>query len=393
MARQTTSACGESAAPRGRFTRVSPAVKTSWKIAAAVAAVCVALPMGAYAAANHAELFSAMFGDAARQSTPEQPYSFDKGDGQEHTVMVPSREYVPVDPEAAEALVGAATATDLGTIKAGNAELTVTSAVRSEHQMVVAFTLKQDPANPVLDWDAHTNVSKGALFAEGSKMIWRFETLDKGAAQAESIVSSGETAESEHPADSQTTDDYNGMMISDYTFVDAEKSTSDTLYCCAYLLLPEGVPANENVVLNVMRADHALIYDSEKPWTERDMSCESEKLTLATPQMLAATQMTSDNGASLSLSPLGLALDLGQLFSADEGERAKVDSYAVAKVVVNYSDGSSYVVEDDEQNIENTMNALNHYGTMLRSFNRLVDPSQVESVEVTNRAGEVVTYR
>lgn len=92
------------------------------------------------------------------------------------------------------------------------------------------------------------------------------------------------------------------------------------------------------------------------------------------PTVTAVDLDTGECGAVLSA--IGIAVTAEDI---DE-----VDS-----VVLNYADGSSYVVRDKVRNLDNTEYALGCGSrpdmTLHLCFNRLVDPAQVVSVSVNGR--------
>lgn len=94
----------------------------------------------------------------------------------------------------------------------------------------------------------------------------------------------------------------------------------------------------------------------------------------ALPTVTAADPDTGERAAVLSA--IGIALDTE-------------DTDEVDSVVLRYADGSSYVVQDKAQNLDNTEYALGCGSrpdmTLRLCFNRLVDPARVVSVEVNGR--------
>ena len=96
-----------------------------------------------------------------------------------------------------------------------------------------------------------------------------------------------------------------------------------------------------------------------------------------TESLSAVTAVDPDSGErGAVLSAIGIAIDAQDV---DE-----IDS-----VVLHYADGSSYVVRDENQNLDNTEYALGCGSgtdmTLRLCFNRLVDPAQVMSVTVNGR--------
>ncbi|WP_305297574.1 hypothetical protein [Parvibacter caecicola] len=357
----------------------------SWKIAAAVAAVCVALPVGAYAAANHEELFGQLFGTDARTSTPMQTYEYEKGDGVSHTATIPAHEYVDTDPQVAEALLGNYLMDSPQVVQAGPRTLTINSVVRSENAMVVAYTLQDDPEHPTLVWDERSNVAKGAQFAEGACMRWRYMTAAEAPEWLKNAAAGSGEEPGEMPAESASSDaEASDVFAPIYgsIYVDPQRSTADMLYCYEYLLFPDGVPENTELKLEVGWNDGAM----------REMvdAAETETVDLTAIPMVPSTTLKAQNGTEASLSPLGLTFDIADVFGVDE-EYAELG--LVSSIEVRYTDGSSYVVLDGGQNLENIMYMLGSGTKCGMAFNRLVDPGTVASVEVTLHDGKTAVLQ
>lgn len=375
-----------------------------WKIAAAVAAVCVALPVGAYATANHEQLFGELLGTSARTSTPAQTYTYDKGDGVEHTATIPSHEYVDVDLSSAEALLGSYMLPEPQTIQAGSRTLTVNAAVRSENAMLVAYTLEDTSSQPTLYWDDRTNVTKGARFEENTQLRWAYRTsaqlaepngfsttvegelstepgsaipvLAANAEEAFELPSADKANEAAKAAAS-----FGDVSIGSSICVDPQRSTDSILYCYEYLVFPAGIPESESLAMVIGWSDGAL--------SDVDQASQTQTVDLSGLPVVPATTFASDSGARLSLSPLGLTLNMANGLGLDDS--AAKDPGSIAAITLKLANGETYTVFDSAQNLENTMYAMGSGTNFGMNFNRLVDPASVQSVEVTVRDGATVT--
>ncbi len=165
-------------------------------------------------------------------------------------------------------------------------------------------------------------------------------------------------------------------------YVDPQLSTADTLYCYEYLLFPDGVPENTELKLEVGWNDGAM----------REMvdAAETETVDLTAIPVVPSTTLKAQNGTEASLSPLGLTFDIADVFGIDE-ENAELG--LVSSIEVRYTDGSSYVVLDGGQNLENIMYMLGSGTKCGMAFNRLVDPGTVASVEVTLHDGKTAVLQ
>ncbi len=352
------------------------------RVAAAVAVLCIAMPVAGYAIANHEAIFDGMFGNGTREDHPAQTYAFEKGDGTEHAGIVPVREFADVDPQTAELLLGDALSDTPQTIQAGAHELTVTSVVRSENQMAVAFTLKDDPEHPTFQSDER-DYTKGVWFADDATMTFFYSTT--GGA----VDSSFETSPNSGYLPKGQPGGLSGTHIGHAIYIDPEQSTDTKLYCYDYLVFPEGIPGGEDVMLT------AAWYEG----TDRE-SYQTATISLTTPRVVPAKTFASESGAQMQISPIGLTVGC-------EGQFEDIDN-----LTVHYKDGSSYRVwgsdgssEDADvegtwAKVNNAMYALGVEGEQASSdgrglwgcaFNRLVDPEAVESVEVAfSQSGTIV---
>ena len=389
---------------RHRAQSPNAARNLSWKIAAAVAAMCVALPMGAYAAANHEQLFGELLGTSARTSTPAQTYTYDKGDGVEHTATIPSHEYVDADLNSAEALLGSCMLPESQTIQAGSRTITVNAAVRSENAMLVAYTLEDDSSAPTLYWDERTNATKGARFQENAQLRWDYRTSAQLAkpnsvsatvegelstepgSTVPALAADAEAASELPPADkandaAKAAADLGDVPIGSFIYVDPQRSTKGVLYCYEYLVFPDGIPEGESLAMVIGWSDGAL--------SDVSQASQTQTVDLSGLPVVPATTFTSDSGAQLSLSPLGLTLNMSNGLGLDDS--AAKDPGSIAAITLKLANGETYTVFDSAQNMENTMYAMGSGTNFGMNFNRLVDPADVKAVEVSVKDGATVT--
>lgn len=136
-----------------------------WRAAAVAAAVCIALPVTAHAVASHAELFDNMFGIGFRESVPPTQANVESDGSQtdEITVTLPAKNYVDVNPEVAEDLLGKYVTDEAVTVESADGHvLTIADAMRSDFALVYRFTLEREDGVTALEWDEVTNRDKGA---------------------------------------------------------------------------------------------------------------------------------------------------------------------------------------------------------------------------------------
>lgn len=342
-----------SAHPTPRRVPVRAAHRFTWKVAAAIAAVCVALPVGAYATISHEDFFNNAFGDAGRTSVAAHEV-VQPGDGVKHDVHViaPSHEYVPVDAEEAEALIGDVVLDTPAVIERGGHTITVMAAVRSEDALVMQYTVAREGGVSALWWDSKTNETKGAMVPDGSPLYWYIE------------ASKSFSEESVH--------------ASTYIYVDPDRSTDECLLCYGYSVFNERVPEGATIQMDVMWADDLSAEGTAIARTNEEI------IELPAIKTLAATAFhVGENEASMRITPISIWFDMevGLDLEADQA----YDPGYIGSVVITYADGSTYVVFDDSANIQNTSNALGGHNGFGLVFNRLVDPADIASVTVTRR--------
>ena len=116
-----------------------------WPLPAAAAAIaaCMLFPVGVYAFATHADFFRNAFGDAGRKSVAAHTELTDNGNGKGGKIEItyPERDYVTIDPDQADKLIGEQTSSEPVTADINDHRLTILSAVRDKNAMVMEFTL------------------------------------------------------------------------------------------------------------------------------------------------------------------------------------------------------------------------------------------------------------
>lgn len=185
--------------------------------AAAVVIVCIGIPSVVYASVKSG-FFEGMFGNDTKKSTDVIHAEIDNGKGGTTAVDIPSKEYVPVDPEKAENMIGQWVMDEPVVTKIGGHTLTVQSFACDKHAAFMYFTLEREGGVTALAGNMDTNLTKGAYFTEDADFYFRVEA-------------SGE------------------ITGADNIYVDMERSTGDKLYCSSYILWPEGLKEGDSIEL------------------------------------------------------------------------------------------------------------------------------------------------
>lgn len=128
---------------------------------------------------------------------------------------------------------------------------------------------------------------------------------------------------------------------------------------------------------------------SDGALSDVDQASQTQTVDLSGLPIVPATTLTSDGGAQLSLSPLGLTLNMANGLGLDDSS-AK-DPGAIAAISLKLADGETYTVFDSAQDLENTMYAMGSGTNFGMNFNRLVDPANVKAVEITVKDGATIT--
>lgn len=322
------------------------------KTAIACALVVVASPMIVNAASN-GEVFERIWGTFSRssiESHDETVYSEDKG--KYYTETYPEREYVDVEEEKAEELIGSQMEYPEIERKINDTTLTILSAVRDHNSAVVEFTLEKEGGVDALGYSQFDNEAKGAYFSDDSTFWFR-------------IGDGGENI-----------------------FVDLKKSTDEKIYCYDYMTLESSA--------NYISMD---IY--EYPCTRGEYFADSEayydQIKMSTVQIPVSKQVpfveyTNDDEGHIELSPISIQIDMRQGLGLTKDETH--DSWSCYFVAINYKDGTSYVVREHEKAGKHTCDVEidnSSYGysslddKLTYVFNRLVDVNEIASITVNDR--------
>ncbi|MBR3169615.1 MAG: hypothetical protein IKF22_00015 [Lachnospiraceae bacterium] len=330
--------------------------------AVAAAAACIVLPVVVYAAVTHADFYQNAFGNAGRQSVSAHEEVLDDGKGGQLTVTYPEREYVPIDEEMAEALIGSNISSEPVEVQINDHTLTINSAVRDENAIVMEFTLECETGVTALNYSELDNEAKGAFMSEEST----FHFMVDGT--AENI------------------------------YVDLEKSTETCLHCYYYgLFVFDGPLADgKSPTLDITYADEPLVdiymnepLDGSHMDESLDGNTDKSKIheaqvAIPAEHTLDLVSFTSEAGGVLDLSPISLSIDMGKGLGLTNLEA--YDPIHLNTMSIHYTDGSSYQVYDRDGNVDNTAYMCGGCGAaqteIMLLFNRLIDPSKIDYVEV-----------
>ena len=321
--------------------------------AVAAAAACIVLPVVVYAAVTHADFYRNAFGNAGRQSVSAHEEVLDDGKGGQFTVTYPEREYVPIDEEMAEALIGSNISSEPVEVQINDHTLTINSAVRDENAIVMEFTLACETGVTALNYSELDNEAKGAWRSEESTFSFRVDGT------AENI------------------------------YVDLDKSTETCLHCYYYgLFVFDGPLADgKSPTLDITYADEPLdgsYMDESLDGTTDKSRIHEAQVAIPAEHTINLLTFTSDAGGVLELSPISLSIDMGKGLGLTNLEA--YDPVHLNTMSIHYSDGSSYKIYDKDGYVDNTAYMCGGCGAaqteIMLLFNRLIDPSKIDYVEV-----------
>ena len=324
--------------------RRSSARKFSFRAAAAAAAACILLPVGVYAAVTHSEFFRNVFGNSGRESVASHEETFDNGKGEEISYTFPEKEYVPVDEETAESLLGDKVSAEPLTVPINDHTLTILSAVRDENAMAMEFTLSCDTGVTALEWNDLSNETKGADISENATFHFIVDNA------VENI------------------------------YIDRENTTETSIHGYYYCLFREPLPEGKCPELNIVYADQPLQSLPD------DVSPETLYVPINASETIPLTSFTSEEDGFLEVSAISMRIDMSRGFGLSEQDAYDADPETIA---IEYTDGSVYQVLDKEGHIDNTSYLCGGLGEkqtdLAMNLNRLIDPAQVKSITVNGK--------
>ena len=356
--------------------------------AVAAAAACIVLPVVVYAAVTHADFYRNAFGNAGRQSVSAHEEVLDDGKGGQLTVTYPEREYVPIDEEMAEALIGSNISSEPVEVQINDHTLTINSAVRDENAIVMEFTLACETGVTALNYSELDNEAKGAWRSEEST----FHFMVDGTAENIYVDLEKSTETCLHCY-------YYGLFVFDGPLPDGKSPTLDITYADEPLV---DIYKNEVLVdsyadkqfddisdesLDATYADESLdgsyVHGSLDDTTDKSKIHEAQ-VAIPAEHTLDLLTFTSDAGGVLELSPISLSIDMGKGLGLTNLEA--YDPIHLNTMSIHYIDGTSYQVYDRDGNVDNTAYMCGGCGAaqteIMLLFNRLIDPSKIECVEV-----------
>ena len=323
------------------------------KVAAAVIVTALMVSTGVYASIR-SDFFDGMFGNTTKKSTPAKPVSIDDGKGGTVDVVIPSKEFVDVDEERAQELLGNYVLEEPIVKEIGSHTLTVENFLYNELGGLMYFTLEREGKVTALAGNEDTNLAKGANFTDEADFYFNVKISDE-------------------------------LVYSENIYVDMQQSTSEKMYCYSYFLWPDEIDVQQKPYLSIQkypctRGEMDSMNEEER--TQMWENTVEEKVTLTEKDAVPTKTLDLGEKGSLRLSPFAMAFDIPKMFGLS-GLGAS-STLNVKHVEVQYKNEESYVVEDKNENINNTGYVLGCDPYYKVAFNRLVDVENIKAVVIND---------
>ena len=329
------------------------------KAAVAAAVVVVSAPIIANAATD-GEFFNRIWGSMAKKNV--QPHTEVMYNEQEipYVYTFPKREYIDVDPDKAEELIGSYISRGQVVKKIGDTILTILSTVQDGNAAIVEFTLERKGGVNAFEYSQLDNEFHGAEFSQDASFWFHFPSC------SENIL------------------------------VDLERSTEDVLYCYNYMTMEQDSYDKEagGILLEVSEypcTRGELFEADEETFNKYKKETKISNIIVPFHAPAELTEYVNADGGIASISPLSVKVDMDTGLGLEELNQECYDMENIYYTSVNYKDGTSYIVQEHElekvhscdMKIDNTCCiSYDAQGNIIFVFNRLVDTDAIESIAV-----------
>lgn len=322
------------------------------KVTVAAVTAVLMISTGVYASIR-SDFFEGMFGNTTKTSTPVKPVSIDDGKGGTVDVVIPSKEFVDVDEERAQELLGDYVLEEPIVKEIGSHTLTVENFLYNELGGLMYFTLEREGKVTALAGNEDTNLAKGASFTDEADFYF---TIQIG----------------------EQTIGYENI------YVDTQQSTAEKMYCYSYFLWSEEseIDVEQKPYLLIQKYPCTRGEINRMDAEEYSQMCENvveEKVNLTEQDAVPTKTLDLGEKGTLRISPFALAFDIPKMLGLSNLD---IDPWNVKHVEIQYKNGESYVVEDKNENINNTGYVIGCDPYYKVAFNRLVDVENIKAVVI-----------
>lgn len=268
-------------------------------------------------------------------------------------MVIPSKEFVDVDEERANELLGKYVLEEPIVKKLGEHTLTVENFLYNELGGLMYYTLEREGGVTALAGNEDTNLDKGANFTEEADFYFNVEI-------GEQIVGH------------------------ENIYVDMQQSTAEKMYCYSYFLWSEEIDVQQKPYLFIRKYPCIKGEIDRMDAEEYSQICENvveEKVNLTEQDAVPTKTLDLGEKGTLRISAFALAFDIPKMLGLSSLD---IDPWNVKHVEIQYKNGESYVVEDKNENINNTGYVLGCDPYYKVAFNRLVDVENVKAVVIND---------
>lgn len=306
-----------------------------WAIAASILGVMALGSVSVHAFSAHQDILERLFGNSGKDDIEAVV---------QDTISLPARDFVEIDLEWAESVLGESISTENLQIEVGEHLITIEGFIYDRNGGVMVFTVEK----------------------EGG--VTMFTNEYPNCNEKFGIGGTGEVLFSVYLNENEPYYiDERGGYVSSHIWLDENRSTDEKWYCCSYMVFDE-LNDVENPVIYLVYAD----LPEEVPEDVSEYHFEKYLLTTAKP--LDIEQFYNQDGECLELSAIDIKVP---------NVMSETRDTVISSVTVNYADGTSYTVFDQENQLDNTGHEPLMFETYYKMvFNRLVDTENVISVEV-----------
>lgn len=345
--------------------------RKSWRrasigVAAALAAVLVTSGTAAAAYLSaHTDFFQGVFGNSTRKSVEVRQVLADPDKDDEIMVDVPAKEYVPVDEEMADRLIGENVSDDEIVEQLGEHKLTIENFVSDGNAAVMYFTLEREGGVTALIADEELNHAKGATFSDESDFYFMVT-------------------------------DQNDIPLPNQVYIDTEKSTEDKYYLYEYMVYTdkgEGIRPKLQIETYPMTrgemaaAEQAAMEDGKQDepgaiWT----NVEKRSVDIPFGKEIERRTIEKDGEWICSYSPI--SMEINMMPEAGYDETAASDPYCIKYIELKYKDGTNYILHEQDK-LDNAGYTCG-IGTVYRAaFNRIVDTDEISEIVINDHVYEI----
>lgn len=336
-----------------------PKKSTYAKIAAAAAVLLISAPIIANAATD-GKFFNRIWGSLGKKDVASHEEILYNEQELPYVYTFPQREYIDVEPEKAEKLLGAHVSHERLVENLGDTTLTILSAVQDGNAAIVEFTLERKGGVNAFTCSQFDNEFHGAEFSQDVPFWFHFPSC------SENIL------------------------------IDRERSTEELFYCYNYMTMePDSYDEKaKGIVMEIDRypcTRRELFEADEKAFDKYRKETDTVRITVPFPSPIETTAYANPDGGIADISPISVKVDMDTGLGLEEKNAECYDMANIYYTSINYKDGTKYIVQEHalekihscDTNIDNTCCiSCDTQGNLIFVFNRLVDTDSIASITV-----------